>query len=251
MMKFNLENKVAIVTGGAQGMGCSIATMLAAEGARVVIADLNVDQAGQVVSAIEKDGGEAMAVRVDVSKSSDLDALLAATLERFDRVDILVNNAGICPRTDFETITEEEWDRVLSINLKSVFLLTQKVFMHMKERGYGKIVNMASAAGKLGGVQVGAHYSASKAGIICLTKTIALNGAKYGICANAVCPGVIGTQMTTSISPEKIEHYKKLIPLGRIGIAEDVAKAVVFLVSDLADYITGEVMDVNGGFLMD
>jgi 3-oxoacyl-[acyl-carrier protein] reductase len=251
MMKFNLENKVAIITGGAQGMGHSIATMLGAEGARVVIADLNVDQARQAVSAIESEGGQALAVRVDVSKSSDLDTLLAATLERFGQVDILVNNAGICPRTDFETITEEEWDRVLSINLKSVFLLTQKVFIHMKQRKYGRIVNMASAAGKLGGVQVGAHYSASKAGIICLTKTIALNGAKYGICANAVCPGVIGTQMTTSIDPEKIEHYKRLIPLGRIGSAEDVARAVVFLVSDLAGYITGEVMDVNGGFLMD
>jgi len=250
-MNLNLRNRVAIVTGGAQGMGRAIALALASEGVKVVIADLDLTGAKRVAGKISARGLSALPVRTDVSKPDDLDRLVGATLENFGRIDILVNNAGICPRTSFEAISADEWDLVLAINLKSVFLLSQKVFPHMKRNKFGRIINMASSAGKLGGLQVGAHYSASKAAIICLTKTIAMNGAKFGINANAVCPGVISTRMTLNISREKIRHYKDLIPLGRIGLPEDVANAVLFLASDPASYITGEIMDVNGGFIMD
>lgn len=250
-VNLNLQNRVAIVTGGARGIGRAIALALASEGVKVVIADLNFSGARQVAGEISERGQTALALRVDVSESKDLDNLVRAALKRFGVIDILVNNAGICPRTSFETISEDEWDRVMAINLKSAFLLSQKVFPHMKRKKFGRIINMASAAGKAGGLQVGAHYSASKAALICLTKTIAMNGAKFGINANAVCPGVIGTRMTLNISREKISRYKDLIPLGRIGSADDAANAVLFLASDPASYITGEVMDVNGGFIMD
>jgi len=250
-VNLNLQNRIAIVTGAAQGMGRAIALALASEGVKVVVADLNLSGAKQVAGNISERNLSALPVRADVSKSDDLDRLVGATLKNFGRIDILVNNAGICPRTSFEAISEDEWDLVLAINLKSAFLLSQKVFPHMKRNKFGRIINMASSAGKLGGIQVGAHYSASKAAIICLTKTIALNGAKFGINANTICPGVISTRMTLNISREKIRHYKNLIPLGRMGSAEDVANAVLFLVSDPASYITGETMDVNGGLIMD
>ncbi|WP_372933215.1 SDR family oxidoreductase, partial [Mariniphaga sediminis] len=172
-------------------------------------------------------------------------------ISRYGHVDILVNNAGICPRTEFDKIEEEEWDRVLAVNLKSVFFLSQSVMHYMKQNRYGRIVNISSAAGKTGGLQVGAHYAASKAAIICLTKTIAQQGAKDGILCNAICPGVINTEMTTAIPGSMSSNYLDKIPLGRVGSAEDVAGAVNFLVSGTGDYITGEILDINGGFVMD
>lgn len=250
-MNLDLQNKVAIVTGGAQGLGSSISKALAAEGVKVVIADLDFNGAKRAANEILECGRSALPLKVDVSKSRDLSRLVSKTITRFGRIDILVNNAGICPRTKFSDISEQEWDKVLAVNLKSAFLLSQKVFPYMKRNKFGRIINIASAAGKVGGLQVGAHYATSKAALICLTKTVALNGAKYGITANAVCPGVIGTQMTLKISRKKIDHYKKKIPLGRIGEAADVANAVLFLASDRAGYITGETTDVNGGLVMD
>lgn len=250
-MKLGFQGKFAIVTGAGQGLGQAIALTLAAEGATVIIADINFQNAKQTAIKAKEFTPDSFAIKVDVSKSKDLEKLVKAAVDHFGRIDILVNNAGICPRTDFEKITGQEWDRVLAVNLKSVFFLSQKVFPYMKKNHYGRIINIASGAGKIGGVQVGAHYSASKAGIICLTKTMALVGAKFGINVNAVCPGVINTGITTSISKEKIERYKEMIPLGRIGSAEEVAKVVVFLASDPASYITGEISDVNGGFIMD
>ncbi len=247
-MKLGLEGKTAIVTGGGRGLGRAIVLALADEGVRVVVADIDLAKAESVLAEI---GGEGLVVGGDVSLAGDVDRLIDQTVKAFGGIDILVNNAGICPRTPLEDISEEEWDRVMAVNLKSVFMLSQKAFTYMKHGGGGKIVNIASAAGKLGGVQVGGHYSASKAGVICLTKTLALNGAKFAINVNAVCPGVIGTQMTAAIAQEQLDKYKTMIPLGRIGSPEDVANAVVFLASDAAGYITGEITDVNGGFLMD
>lgn len=245
-MNLNLQDKVAIVTGGAQGLGSSISNALADEGVKVVIADLDFNGAKRAAGGLN-----AFPIKADVSKSRDLSRLVGKTISRFGRIDILVNNAGICPRTKFNAISEKEWDKVLAVNLRSAFLLSQKVFPYMKRNKFGRIINIASAAGKVGGLQVGAHYAASKAALICLTKTIALHGAKYGITANAVCPGVIGTQMTLNISRKKLDCYKNKIPLGRIGAAEDVANAVLFLASDQAGYITGETTDVNGGLVMD
>ena len=206
-MNLSLQGRTALVTGAAQGLGRTIALSLAQAGANVALADLDLQKAQSVSKEIEELGGESLAVEVDVSRAQDLDKLVDIVIGHFGRIDILVNNAGICPRTMFEEITEEEWDSVLAINLKSAFLLSQKVFPYMKQNRYGKIVNMASAAGKIGGAQVGAHYSASKAGIICLTKSTALAGAQFGINVNAVCPGVIGTEMTTAISKEQLQNY--------------------------------------------
>lgn len=250
-MKLNLTGKTAIITGAAQGLGKAITLALAAEGVTVIIADIDLEKAEQVLEKVKKSNAEGMVVKTDVSNAGDIDALVNKTAERYGHIDILVNNAGICPRTKFEDINEQEWDKVMAINLKSVFMLSQTVFPYMKSQKYGRIVNIASGAGKVGGVQVGAHYSASKAAIICLTKSLALSGADYGINVNAVCPGVIATEMTTAISDEQIKKYGEMIPLGRMGSAEDVANMVLFLVSEPAGYITGEISDVNGGFIMD
>ena len=250
-MNLGLEGKTAIVTGAAQGLGKSISLRLAGEGAIVVAADLNFQKVRTVERELKKFGPDSIAVKADVSTAKDIDKLVKIAIGRFGRIDILVNNAGICPRTSFEKITQKEWDRVMAVNLRSVFLLCQKVFPYMKKRKYGRVVNIASGAGKIGGVQVGAHYSASKAAIICLTKTVALNGAKFGITANAVCPGVIGTEMTMKIGAKELKKYNEMIPLGRVGTADDVAGAVLFLASEQAGYITGEITDVNGGFIMD
>jgi 3-oxoacyl-[acyl-carrier protein] reductase len=247
-MDLLLKNKVTLVTGAAQGLGQSIAFSLHQEGAIVVRADLNFEKTAIVASA---DDERLFDYKIDVSKQAQVFQLVNATLSRFGRIDILVNNAGICPRTEFGIITEQEWDQVLAVNLKSVFMLSQAVLEQMKQNRYGKIVSIASSAGKSGGTQVGAHYSASKAGIICLTKSMALSAASFGINVNAVCPGVIDTEMTTSIHQEKIHKYNDMIPLGRIGTPRDVANVVLFLVSDVTNYITGEIMDVNGGLIMD
>ena len=250
-MLSGLEGKITVVTGAGRGLGKSIALTLAAEGAVVIAADIEFSNVRLVAKKAKAFAAGSFAIKVDVSKAKDLDKLVKTAIDRFGRIDILVNNAGICPRTDFEQISEREWDKVMAINLKSVFLLSQKVFPHMKKNRYGRIINVASVAGKSGGIQVGAHYSASKAGIICLTKAMALIGAKFGINVNAVCPGVIDTAMTMSLAKEQIDKYREMIPLGRVGSAEDIAQVVVFLTSDAASYITGEITDVNGGLLMD
>ena len=250
-MNLNLAGKIAVVTGAARGLGEEIALALAGEDARVVATDIDIKQVEVVANKIKNNGNEAQAIKADVGSESELDDLVQTVIDKFGRIDILVNNAGICPRTTLEDITSEEWDTVLAVNLRSTFLLSQKIFAHMRRQKSGKIINIASGAGKIGGVQVGAHYSASKAGIISLTKTFALHGAAFGVNVNAVCPGVIDTIMTTQIPHEWIEKYKNMIPLGRIGTTAEVANAVLFLASGAADYITGEITDVNGGFIMD
>lgn len=246
-----LTDKCAIITGAGQGLGKVIAFTLAGEGARVAVVDVNQEKLQSVSEQLCSRGHEVLSFCIDVSKSDCLENLCSETVRKFGAIDILVNNAGICPRTALMDITEKEWDEVFAVNLKSVFLLSRFAMAEMQKKGSGRIINMASGAGKVGGVQVGAHYSASKAGVICLTKSLALEGARYGVNVNAVCPGVIETEMTTKISEEQIEKYNRMIPLGRLGSAEDVANAVLFLSSDLSSYVTGEILDVNGGFIMD
>ena len=171
--------------------------------------------------------------------------------EEFGRVDILVNNAGICSLTGIEDLSEEEWDEMLNINLRGVFFCSQAVTPIMKKQGHGKILNMASLAGKVGGVVVGAHYAASKAGVICLTKSFAKALAPYGINVNALAPGPIDTAMTQVWPQEMRENFAKQTPLGRFAQTEDLTEAALFLLSDGARHITGEILDVNGGLLMD
>ena len=189
----------------------------------------------------------ALCIRVDVSLGKHVSNMVNETLKKFGKIDILVNNAGIIELRSIFDITEKQWDRIMNVNLKGTFLCSRAVMGTMVKNKTGKIINIASDAGKTGSTLPAAHYAASKAGIICLTKSLARELSTFGIRVNAVSPGLIGTDMTTDI----IARRGANIPAGRIGKAEDVAKAVLFLASDDADYITGEILDVNGGLVMD
>jgi len=246
-----LKGKIAVVTGGARGIGKAIAQTLAKEGANVILCDVDYKTAQSAVNEIQDQGFVASAVKMDVSCGKEVKKVFEDILNKFARVDILINNAGICYLTPLEDISEEEWDKVISVNLKGTFLCSQAVMQAMISQKWGKIVNIASLAGKVGGILVGAHYSASKAGIICLTKSFAKRMAPYGVNVNAVAPGPIKTEMTDVWSENEKEKFRKSIPLGDFGNPEDVAETVLFLVSDRARFITGEIIDVNGGALMD
>lgn len=247
----SLKNKVSIVTGGAQGLGRAIAIELAGKGAHLVICDVNLEAARKVAKEIDSSGRQALALKVDVTKAADINEMVDRVLREFGRIDILINNAGICQVISIDKMTEEDWDRVLDVNLKGVFLCSKAVMDIMKKQRSGRIVNMGSISGKVGGIATGANYSVSKAGVMCFTKALARELAPYGITVNAVAPGVIETDMTRGITQGDFTNYIKSIPLGVIGSAEDVAYAVAFLVSEEARYITGEILDVNGGMLMD
>lgn len=246
-----LEGKVGIVTGSAKGLGKAIALKLAKEGCTIVASDIDKDGASEVIKEIRSLGQDGIPVRADVSKKSDVEAMVKEVILKYGHIDILVNNAGICSLTPIIDITEEEWDRVMAINLKGTFLCSQAVFKEMTKKESGKIVNIASLAGKVGGIVTGAHYSASKAGVICFTKSLALQAALYKINVNAVCPGPQDTEMT-SIWGDKINtSFRDTIPFKEYGKPDDVAEAVLFLVSERSRYITGEILDVNGGLYMD
>lgn len=246
-----LKSRVAVVTGAGRGIGRAIATALAREGADIVANDIDLQTAEETVEKIKAMGRRALAIKADVSNKREVNNIVKKTLEAFRKIDILINNAGVFSSTPVENMTEQEWTRIIDVNLRGVFLCSQAVIKPMKAQRSGKIVNLASLAGKVGGVFAGAGYAASKAGVICLTKSFAKQLAPYGINVNAIAPGVIETDMTRDWPEEVKESFLKQIPLGRFGRPEDIAEAVVFLVSDAANYITGEIMDVNGGYLMD
>jgi NAD(P)-dependent dehydrogenase (short-subunit alcohol dehydrogenase family) len=246
-----LKDRVAIVTGAARGIGRAIAVALAREGARVAALDLDLIQLDDLVGQGRTRGGEMLALSVDVTRKEQIQEAVGQVLARWGRIDILVNNAGIYEVLPIEAISEEQWDRVLAVNLKGAFLCCQAVIPTMKRQGSGSIVSMASSAGKSGGTLSGAHYAVSKAGVICLTKQLARELGPHGITANAVAPGRIDTPMIHLASDEENEAFRLRTPLGRLGTPEDVAGAVVFLVSDEASFITGEIVDVNGGLLID
>jgi 3-oxoacyl-[acyl-carrier protein] reductase len=244
-----LAGRVALVTGAAQGIGKAISLLLAKQGADIVVSDVNLEKATETAKEIETMGRKAMAVRVDVSRLEDVDQMVDAILKQLGKIDILVNNAGITRDKLILRMSEEDWDAVLNVNLKGTFNCTRAVVRHMAKQRYGKIVSIASVTGEMGNAgQV--NYAASKAGVIGLTKTIAREFAQRGINVNAVAPGYIQTPMT-DVLPEKVkEELKRLIPMDRLGQPGDVAEAVLFLVSERSSYITGQVLNVNGGIYM-
>jgi NAD(P)-dependent dehydrogenase (short-subunit alcohol dehydrogenase family) len=257
------RDRVAVVTGGGGGIGKATARRLLCDGAQVVVADIDetaVFRAAQELVAEGQvategrpaaEGKKVQSVRLDVSDVEDIRRVLSEVVAQKGRIDILINAAGIDSLTAVPDITPEEWDRLLAVNLRSTFFCSQQALKSMCARGYGKIVNIASAAGKIGGVAVGAHYSASKAAIICLTKSLALYAAPYRVNVNCVCPGPTATRMTDAWGESINTAFAEKIPFKRYGTAEEVAEAICFLVSDRAGYITGETMDVNGGLVMD
>jgi 3-oxoacyl-[acyl-carrier protein] reductase len=243
--------KVSIVTGGGKGIGAAIALALAREGSDVAIFDLDGDRAAEVARKIQGIGRKSLSVRTDVSKSQEVRAAVDEVSKEFSKVDILINNAGICQTSTIADLQEEDWDRMFAVNMKGVFLCSRAVMDSMKRQKWGKIVNLGSIAGKVGGIIAGPHYSASKAAVMCFTKSLARELAPYGINVNAIAPGVIQTDMTLMLTKGDWDPYAKSIPLGRIGTVEEAARVVVFLVSDDASYLTGEIIDINGGQLMD
>jgi len=246
-----LKERVAIITGGARGIGKAIALAFVREGAKIAIVDVERERAEILRDEIGRIGGKAITISCDISKSSEVRDMVSQVQNTFGRVDILVNNAGIIRRGTIETVTEEDWDRVIEANLKGTFNCCKAVVEIMKRQGYGKIVNISSIAGKMGDITSAPGYGPSKAAIDALTKTLAMQLARYGINANAVSPHAIETEMSAQWSEERRREIIAAIPLGRLGKPEDVAEAVLFLASDRASFITGEILDVNGGALMD
>jgi 3-oxoacyl-[acyl-carrier protein] reductase len=244
-----LKEKVAIVTGAGQGIGKSIALKLAAEGASIAVVDINLENAGAVAKEIEAMGAKALPLRVDVSKSAETEKMVEDVVVSLAGLHILVNNAGITRDRLILRMTEEEWDSVLSVNLKSAFNSIKAAVKVMTRNRYGRIVNIASIVGVMGNAGQ-ANYSASKAGLIGLTKTVAREFASRAITSNAVAPGFIDTAMTRAMPERAKETLISRIPLERLGTPEDVAEAVLFLASDASSYITGHVLNVNGGMLM-
>jgi len=239
--------RVAIVTGAGQGIGREIAKALAGGGDTVVVADMDGAAAERSAQEIVHGGGAAYGITTDVTDVAGMRAAFAKALEKFGRIDVLVNNAGILQSTPVEDITPEEWDRVLSVNLRGTFFACQAVLPAMKKAGYGRIVNIASLAGRNGGIATGMAYSASKAGVVGLTRGLASRLAKFSITVNAVAPGTTATPMIRQWTPEQIRGLEQGIPLGRLGRPEEIATAVKFLCSDDAAFITGAVLDINGG----
>ena len=245
-----LDGKCALVTGASRGIGRAIALRLAAEGAKVALNFAGNEAAANAVrEEIEAAGGEAILVKADVANETAVQEMVQKTADAFGRIDILVNNAGITRDGLLARMKEEDWDAVLSTNLKGVFLTTKAVTKLMMKQRAGRIVNMASVVGITGNAGQ-ANYSAAKAGVIGFTKTIAKELASRGITANAVAPGFIDTDMTSVLSDKAKEAALSGIPLGRMGTPEDIADAVLFLVSDSASYITGQVLHVDGGMVM-
>ena len=245
-----LDGKCALVTGASRGIGRAVALKLAAEGAKVALNFAgNEAAANEVRQSIESAGGQAILVRADVADETAVQERVQKTADAFGRIDILVNNAGITRDGLLARMKEEDWDAVLSTNLKGVFLTTKAVAKLMMKQRAGRIVNMASVVGVSGNAGQ-ANYSAAKAGVIGFTKTIARELASRGVTANAVAPGFIATDMTSVLSDKAKEAALTGIPLGRMGTPEDVAAAVLFLVSDQSSYITGQVLHVDGGMVM-
>ncbi|MDD4628755.1 MAG: SDR family NAD(P)-dependent oxidoreductase [Candidatus Peribacteraceae bacterium] len=250
---FSLTGKVALVTGAMRGMGEADAIALAAQGATVIVTDIDQKACEAVAKKIESAGGKAVAFAMNVTDKKQIDAVFDAVIKQFKRLDILVNNAGIFKPKPALELTEQDWQQTIDINLKGYFLCAQRAAKEMAKKKYGRIINIASiACGQVGvGFMGSAHYSATKGGVIGMTETMAMEWAPLGITVNAIGPGAIDTPMIGSIkeSPEAMQTVVSRVPLKRMGRPEEIAAAVVFLASDEASYVTGATLFVDGGYL--
>lgn len=244
---FRLDNKVALVTGAARGVGAATVRALAAQGARVALADIDFDGARRVAEEIET---TASAYALDVAKVPEIKAMVEVVTRDFGGIDVLVNNAGICPRLPFMESTEEDWDRLMAVNAKSQFFLMQAVCPVMKRRGGGRIINIASTGGRVGSVANASIYSGTKGAIVMFSKSIAREVAGDGILINCVAPGTVNTDLMRNLPPGRLEAICEQIPLKRLAEPEELAAFIVFLASDECSYATGATFDVNGGWVM-
>ncbi|HEV7684210.1 MAG TPA: 3-oxoacyl-ACP reductase family protein [Pyrinomonadaceae bacterium] len=251
---FDLQGKVALVTGASSGIGRATVQALAANGARVAI-NFHRNEAGAEAARAEivDGGGKAIMIQADVTRASEVQSLVDKTIAEFGPIDILVNNAGsLVERLKILELTEERWDEVIDLNLKSAFLCSKAVAASMMERKTGAIINVSSIAGRNGGALGSIHYSTAKGGVITFTKGLAKELAPFGVRVNAISPGVIDTPYHEQFSsPEMMKTYAGMIPLGRIGTPAEVGKVICFLASDAASYLAGETIEINGGMFMD
>ena len=243
------EGHVALVTGGARGIGKAIAIRMAEYGCHLIVSDVDLDGAKVVAERCKELAGEAVAIQADISVENDVDRMVGSALEKFGRIDTLVNNAGINRDTLLMRMSVEDWDTVLNVNLKGAFLCTRKVIRPMMKQRKGKIINVTSVVGIMGNPGQ-ANYAASKAGLIGFSKSVAKEVASRNIQVNAIAPGYIETEMTKQLPEDIQEGYLSIIPARRAGKTEEVADLVVFLSSPASDYITGQVINVDGGLLM-
>ncbi|MBU1932881.1 MAG: 3-oxoacyl-[acyl-carrier-protein] reductase [Candidatus Omnitrophica bacterium] len=249
MCELSLEGKLALITGGARGIGRNIALVFAKEGADIVICDVNLEQAEATAKEIQGMGRDSIAFKADVTDFREVQAMVDKILDKFKKLDILINNAGITRDSLILRMSEEDWDRVIAVNLKGCFVCTKAAAKVMLKQRSGHIVNLASIIGIMGNSGQ-ANYAASKAGIIGLTKSVAKELAPRGVCVNAIAPGFIKTDMTARLPEDIQKKMLSAIPLGRFGEAKDVANLALFLSGESSSYITGQVVQIDGGMLM-
>ena len=245
-----LENRVAIVTGAGRGIGAATARRLAQEGAKVVVSDIDADVGQSVADAIRSAGGTAEFLRCDVSKPAEDEQLVRDVVATFGQLDVLVNNAAIAPRIPIEDMTEEWFDRIVNVNLKSVFFLTRAAAEAMKPKRYGRIICLSSTGGRIGGVINATVYGSTKAGILAMTKSFARHYAPHGILVNAVAPGAVDTRLMSNMGKEALQGVTESGPLKRLANPAEIASVIAFLASDQSSWVTGSTVDVNGGTLM-